>query len=245
MFNLENKNVLITGATGGIGASMVADFHKAGANVIACGRNIEKLKTIAGLYNERVDIVVADMKSVDSINDMVKTVLEKHNTIDVLINNAGMTDDGLAMRMDDNQWQSVIDINLTAPFQLTRAVMPAMMKQRTGRIINITSVVAFLGNFGQANYTASKGGLTSLTKTLASELGARNVTVNAIAPGFIETNMTKDLPDEVRKFMLSTIPLKSFGAVEDVSSTAVFLASDEARYITGQTIHVNGGMAKF
>lgn len=245
MFDLTNKFALVTGATGGIGKEIAKVFHAQGATVILHGRNESKLEALKSELGDRAEVVACDLSNLASIDDFAKAVLEKTDgKLDILINNAGLTKDGLAMRMSDEQWQQVIDVNLTAIFKLTRAFIPTMMKQRYGRIINMSSVVGAMGNAGQANYTASKGGLIALTKTLAMELGSRGLTVNAIAPGFIQSAMTDELPEKVKDAYIAQIPAKRFGSAADVAASALYLASDEASYVTGQTIHVNGGMLR-
>ena len=245
MFSLSEKTALVTGATGGIGEAIARAFHAQGATVILHGRNEEKLEKLKSELGERAEIAPFDLSNLDGIEDFAKSVLEKTNQkIDILVNNAGLTQDGLAMRMTDDQWQKVIDVNLTAIFKLTRAFMMPMMKNRFGRIINMSSVVGAMGNAGQVNYAASKGGLIAMTKSLAMELGSRGITVNAIAPGFIQSRMTDKLPDTVKDSYIKQIPVKKFGSVQDIATSAVYLASDEANYITGQTLHINGGMLR-
>ncbi len=245
MFNLQNKIALVTGATGGIGKAIAQTLHSQGATVILHGRNEEKLQALKNELGERAEFVSHDLADLKGIDDFAKKVLEKTDgKLDILVNNAGLTKDGLAMRMSDENWQAVIDVNLTAIFKLTRAMIPTMMKQRFGRVINISSVVAQMGNAGQVNYCASKGGLIAMTKTLAMELGSRGITVNAIAPGFIKNAMTDVLPEKLKDNYLAQIPVKKFGESSDVASGALYLASDEANYMTGQTLHINGGMVR-
>ncbi|MHA1550205.1 MAG: 3-oxoacyl-[acyl-carrier-protein] reductase [Alphaproteobacteria bacterium] len=245
MFSLSGKIALVTGATGGIGEAIARAYYAQGATVILHGRNEEKLKKLQSELGDRAEIAPFDLSNLGGIDDFAKSVLEKTNgKLDVLVNNAGLTQDGLAMRMTDEQWQKVIDVNLTAIFKLTRAFMIPMMKNRFGRIINMSSVVGTMGNAGQVNYAASKGGLIAMTKSLAMELGSRGITVNAIAPGFIQSRMTDGLPDAVKENYIKQIPVKKFGSVQDIATSAVYLASDEANYITGQTLHVNGGMLR-
>ncbi len=245
MFDLKNKVALVTGATGGIGKSIAQLLHSQGATVILHGRNEEKLEALKNELGERAEFVAHDLADLKGIDDFAKKVLEKTDgKLDILVNNAGLTKDGLAMRMSDENWQSVIDVNLTAIFKITRAFIPTMMKQRFGRIINMSSVVGQVGNAGQVNYCASKGGLIAMTKTLAMELGSRGITVNAIAPGFIKSAMTDGLSDKIKDMYIAQIPVKKFGEVSDIASATLYLASDEANYITGQTLHINGGMAR-
>ncbi|MBN1783867.1 MAG: 3-oxoacyl-[acyl-carrier-protein] reductase [Alphaproteobacteria bacterium] len=245
MFDLTGKIALVTGATGGIGKEIAKVFHAQGATVVLHGRNESKLEALKNELGDRAQIAACDLGDLKSIDAFANAVLEKTGgKLDILVNNAGLTRDGLAMRMSDEQWQEVIDVNLTAIFKLTRAFIPTMMKQRYGRIINMASVVGVMGNAGQANYTASKGGLIALTKTLAMELGSRGLTVNAIAPGFIESAMTDELPEKVKEAYIAQIPARRFGSSADIAASALYLASDEAGYVTGQTIHVNGGMLR-
>lgn len=245
MFNLAGKVALVTGATGGIGEAVARALHTQGATVILHGRNEEKLKKLQKDLGERAEVEAWDLGNLSGIEDFAKRVLEKiGGKLDILVNNAGLTKDGLMMRMSDEQWQQVIDVNLTAIFKLSRELMMSMMKQRSGRIINMSSVVGAMGNAGQVNYSASKGGLIAMTKSMAMEVGSRGITVNAIAPGFITSAMTDALPDSVKEEYMKQIPTKKFGQVSDVAAACVYLASDEANYMTGQTLHVNGGMLR-
>ncbi|MBN2675717.1 MAG: 3-oxoacyl-[acyl-carrier-protein] reductase [Alphaproteobacteria bacterium] len=245
MFNLAGKVALVTGATGGIGEAVARALHTQGATVILHGRNEEKLKKLQKDLGERAEVEAWDLGNLSGIEDFAKRVLEKiGGKLDILVNNAGLTKDGLMMRMSDEQWQQVIDVNLTAIFKLSRELMMPMMKQRSGRIINMSSVVGAMGNAGQVNYSASKGGLIAMTKSMAMEVGSRGITVNAIAPGFITSAMTDALPDSVKEEYMKQIPTKKFGQVSDVAAACVYLASDEANYMTGQTLHVNGGMLR-
>lgn len=242
MGSLEGKVAIVTGASRGIGAEIVKRLSEEGAQVVACARSIETCDGAA--MCQKVD--VSDSAQVDAC---VKATIEKFGKVDILVNNAGVTKDGLLMRMSDADWDTVLDINLKGTFLFTRAVSRPMMKNKSatgeqagGAIINITSVVGIIGNAGQANYTASKGGVIALTKTTAKELGSRNIRCNAVAPGFIQSKMTDVLPDELKKQYAETIPLKRFGTAKDVANAVVWLASDEASYVTGQIISVNGGM---
>ena len=235
MGKLEGKVAIVTGASRGIGAAIVAKLAEEGATVVACARSIESCESAALCL--KVD--VSDSAQVDAC---VKTVVERFGRIDVLVNNACITKDGLLMRMSDDDWDQVLGINLKGTFLFTRAVARPMMKERSGSIVNISSVVGITGNAGQANYTASKGGVIALTKTTAKELGSRNIRCNAVAPGFIESKMTDGLSDELKKAYLGSIPLKRFGKVDDVAKAVVWLASDDASYVTGQVVGVNGGM---
>ena len=243
MFQLSEKTALITGATGGIGRAIVKTLHQLGATVAITDINREALDAFAAELGKRVFVFEANLTDADSLKALVKDAEAQMGKIDILVNNAGITKDGLAMRMTDSQFTDVLDINLVAPFMLMRAVMPGMMKRRYGRIINMASIVGVMGNPGQANYCASKGGMIAMTKAVAAEMAARGVTANCVAPGFVKTRMTDVLPEEVKTKMLNSIPLARLGEPQDIANAVAFLASDEAGYITGQTIHVNGGMA--
>lgn len=242
MGTLEGKVAIVTGASRGIGAAIVRHFAAEGAKVVACARSIERCEGAALC----VKVDVSDAAQVDAC---VKETLERLGRVDILVNNAGVTKDGLLMRMSDDDWTKVIDINLKGTFLFTRAVARPMMKNKNadgspagGSIVNIASVVGLTGNAGQANYTASKGGVIALTKTVAKELGSRNVRCNAVAPGFIESDMTAGLSDEIRASCMNTIPLRRFGTVEDVAKAVTWLAGDASGYVTGQVVSVNGGM---
>ena len=242
MFDLKNKVVLITGATGGIGGEIARQMKNAGATVVVSGRNSEKLKND---FNNDFIKIVADLSADDACEKLVNDTIEKAGRIDILINNAGITKDTLMMRMTDEQFDDVINTNLRATFKMCRAAIMPMMKQKYGRIINMASIVGVVGGAGQTNYAASKGGIIALTKSIAAEVASRGITANCIAPGFIKTPMTDVLSDELKKTYLSQIPAGRFGEPADVANACVFLASDEASYINGQTIHVNGGMGRF
>lgn len=242
MGKLDGKVAIVTGASRGIGAAIVKKLHEEGAAVVACARSIESCEGAA--FCQKVD--VSNSEQVDAC---VKATIEKFGKVDILVNNAGITKDGLLMRMSDEDWDQVLDINLRGTFLFTRAVTRPMMKNKAadgsqlgGAIVNITSVVGITGNAGQANYTASKGGVIALTKTTAKELGSRNVRCNAVAPGFIESKMTEGLSDEIKKSYMDSIPLKRFGKVDDIAKAVVWLVSDDASYVTGQILSVNGGM---
>ena len=242
MSSLQGKVAIVTGASRGIGAAIVKKLAAEGATVVACARSIESCEGAA--MCQKVD--VSDAAQVDAC---VKATIEKFGKVDILVNNAGVTRDGLLMRMSDDDWDQVVDINLKGTFLFTRAVARPMMKNKAadgaqlgGAIVNITSVVGITGNAGQANYTASKGGVIALTKTTAKELGSRNVRCNAVAPGFIESKMTEGLSDEIRKSCMDSIPLKRFGQVDDVAKAVAWLVGDDASYVTGQVLSVNGGM---
>jgi len=243
---LENKVALVTGASRGIGKAVALELAKQGAKVVVNyagseAKALEVVDEIKALGSEAVAIQ-ANVAEADAVQSLVKQTIETFGSLDILINNAGITRDNLLMRMKEQEWDDVMNINLKGVFLCTKAVTRQMMKQRQGRIINISSIVGVSGNPGQANYVAAKAGVIGLTKTTAKELAARNITVNAIAPGFITTDMTDELPEEVKSEMLKQIPLSRFGEPEDVAKTVVFLASESSRYITGQTIHVDGGM---
>lgn len=243
---LENKVALVTGASRGIGKAVALELAKQGAKVVVNyagseAKALEVVDEIKALGSEAVAIQ-ANVAEADAVQSLVKQTIETFGSLDILINNAGITRDNLLMRMKEQEWDDVMNINLKGVFLCTKAVTRQMMKQRQGRIINISSIVGVSGNPGQANYVAAKAGVIGLTKTTAKELAARNITVNAIAPGFITTDMTDELPEEVKAEMLKQIPLSRFGEPKDVAKTVVFLASESSRYITGQTIHVDGGM---
>ena len=244
MFDLTGKTALVTGATGGIGAAIARTLHKAGAIVAISGTRANVLEELkAELGGERVHVLPCNLSDSAAVEKLVPEAEAAMGSLDILVNNAGITKDGLAMRMKDEDWNAVIDVNLTASFRLARAAMRGMMKKRWGRIVNITSVVGVTGNPGQANYVASKAGVIGLTKSLAQELAARSVTVNAVAPGFIATPMTDVLNDKQKETILSRVPAAKLGTPEDIAAAVLYLASEEAGYVTGQTLHVNGGMA--
>lgn len=243
MFNLSGKTALVTGATGGIGGAIAKALHAQGAIVGISGRNEAKLKELAAELGDRVHVLPADLGDVAQVEALVKTATEAMGSINILVNNAGLTKDNLSLRMKPEEWDEVIRVNLTATFLLAQACQRGMMKARWGRIINISSVVGTTGNPGQCNYVASKAGLVGWTKAMAAEIASRNVTVNCIAPGFIATPMTDVLTDDQKAKINSSIPMARMGGPEDIAAATVYLASDEAAYVTGQTIHVNGGMA--
>ncbi len=244
MFSLTGKKALVTGASGGIGWAIAKALHEAGADVAISGTREAKLQELAGeLGGDRVHPVVANLSDTDALDGLIKDATNAMGGLDILVNNAGITRDNLTMRMKDDEWSDVIKVNLEATFKLSKAVLRGMMKARWGRIINITSVVGTTGNPGQANYCASKAGTIGMSKSLAQEVGTRGITVNCVSPGFIATPMTDVLDDNQKERINSQIPLARMGTPEEIAAAVVFLASDEAGYITGQTLHVNGGMA--
>jgi 3-oxoacyl-[acyl-carrier protein] reductase len=238
----ENKVVMVTGGAAGIGRATAAGFAKEGAKVAICDVNPEAGKTTAESLGPEATFQQVDVSDNKSVNDWVESVVSQYGQIDVLVNNAGITRDGLIMRMKEADWDAVLNVNLKSAFNCIKAVSKTMVKQRSGRIINLASVVGVIGNPGQANYVASKAGIIGLTKAVAKELASRNITVNAVAPGFIETDMTASLPDKAREAMVAQIPLGRAGTARDIAAAVLFLASDQAVYITGQVIHVSGGM---
>jgi 3-oxoacyl-[acyl-carrier protein] reductase len=242
MFDLTGKSALVTGASGGIGADIARALHAAGATVGLSGTRVEPLEALAAELGARAHVLPCNLSNPDEVEGLVKRATEAMGAVDILVNNAGITRDGLAMRMSDDDWQSVIDVNLTAPFRLARAAIRGMMKARWGRIINISSVVGRAGNAGQANYAASKGGLVALSKSLAEEVASRGITVNCVAPGFIETAMTEKLTDQQRDTILASVPAGRMGTPQEIAAAVLYLASLEAAYVTGATLHVNGGM---
>lgn len=242
MFELTNKVALITGAGGGIGDKIARTLHAQGAILALTDMFPDKIEKLKAELGDRVECFVANLGDNDAIIKLVKDVEEKLGRIDILVNNAGLTRDNLFMRMSDDEWQLVLDVNLTAGFKLSRAVIRGMMKRRFGRIIGMASVVGVMGNGGQANYAASKGGMIAMNKCLAQEVASRGITVNSIAPGFIRTPMTDVLTDEQKNALLSRVPMGALGEAQDIANVVAFLASDEAGYITGQTININGGM---
>ena len=238
----ENKVVMVTGGAAGIGRVTAENFAKEGAKVAICDVNPEAGEAALKVLGPEASFEKVDVADSASVSSWVDAVFEKYGQIDVLVNNAGITRDSLIMRMKEADWDAVISVNLKSAFNCVKAVSKIMVKQRSGRIINLASVVGVMGNPGQANYVASKAGMIGLTKTVAKELGARGITVNAVAPGFIETDMTAVLSEKVKEAMLSMIPLQRAGNPQDVADAITFLASDQAAYITGQVIHVTGGM---
>ena len=243
MFDLSGKTALVTGATGGIGAAIARALSRQGARVALSGTRREALDALAGELGDKAHVLPCDLGDMDAVEKLVPAAEEALGSLDILVNNAGITRDNLFMRLKDEDWDRVIAVDLTASFRLARAAVRGMMRRRSGRIISITSVVGVTGNAGQGNYAAAKAGLIGMTKSLAQEVASRGVTVNCIAPGFIETPMTGALSDKQREGALARVPAARFGSGDDVAAAVVYLASNEAAYVTGQTLHVNGGMA--
>ncbi|MBK1622332.1 3-oxoacyl-[acyl-carrier-protein] reductase [Afifella marina] len=243
MFSLEGKRALVTGASGGIGGAIARGLHAQGARVALSGTREEPLNALAAELGDRAHVLLANLSDTAAVDGLIGEAEKAMGGLDILVNNAGLTRDGLAMRMKDADWEIVLKVNLEAAFRLSRAALKGMMRQRAGRIINITSVVGVTGNAGQANYAASKAGLIGMSKALAQEVASRGITVNCIAPGFITSAMTDQLNEKQREGIMSSIPAGRLGSGEDIAAAAVFLASQEADYVTGQTLHVNGGMA--
>ncbi|PRX35401.1 3-oxoacyl-[acyl-carrier-protein] reductase [Meinhardsimonia xiamenensis] len=243
MFDLTGKSALVTGASGGIGASIARALFSRGAKVGLSGTRIEPLEELAAELGEGAHVLPCNLSDPDAVKELPKRATEAMGSVDILVNNAGITRDNLFMRMSDEEWQAVLDVNLTAAMRLSRGVLRGMMKARWGRIINVTSVVGATGNPGQGNYAAAKAGLVGMSKSLAYEVASRGITVNCIAPGFIETAMTDKLTDEQKARILAQIPAGRMGRPDEIGAAAVYLASEEAGYVTGATLHVNGGMA--
>ena len=243
MFDLGGKSALVTGASGGIGGAVARSLHGSGATVALTGRNVDALTALAGELGERAHVITGDLADVETVTAVAKAAEEALGTVDILVNNAGFSRDNLMMRLKDDDWLAVLEVNLTAAFRLSRAVLRGMMRNRWGRIVSITSIVGVTGNPGQANYAASKAGMIGMSKSLAAEIASRGITVNCVAPGFIVTAMTNALGEESSNKLVGAIPAGRLGTPEDVAACALFLASDEAAYVTGQTLHVNGGMA--
>lgn len=243
MFDLSGRKALVTGASGGIGEAIARALHARGATVGLHGTRVEKLEALGAELGERSQLFPANLSDRGEVKALAAKASEQLDGVDILVNNAGITRDGLFVRMSDADWDAVLEVNLTAAFLLTRELTHPMMRRRQGRIINVTSVVGVTGNPGQANYCASKAGMVGFSKSLAQEIASRGITVNCIAPGFIRSAMTEKLNDKQKETILGAIPAKRMGDAEEVASAALFLASDEAGYITGQTLHINGGMA--
>jgi 3-oxoacyl-[acyl-carrier protein] reductase len=243
MFDLTGKNALITGASGGIGGDIARALHAAGATVALSGTREEPLKALADELGERAYVLPCNLSDAEAVDALPKQAAEAMGSVDILVNNAGITRDNLFMRMKDEEWQSVLDVNLTSTMRLCRGVLRGMMKARWGRIINISSIVGATGNPGQANYAASKAGMVGMSKSLAYEVANRGITVNAIAPGFIATAMTDKLTDDQKANILGQVPAGRMGDSKEIAAAVLYLASAEAAYVTGSTLHVNGGMA--
>ncbi|PWL19109.1 3-oxoacyl-[acyl-carrier-protein] reductase [Falsochrobactrum shanghaiense] len=243
MFDLTGRKALVTGATGGLGEAIARALHAQGAIVGLHGTREEKLNELAASLGERTFVFPANLSDREAVKALGQKAEEEMGGVDILVNNAGITRDGLFVRMSDEDWDAVLNVNLTSVFNLTRELTHPMMRRRQGRIINITSIVGVTGNPGQANYCASKAGLIGFSKSLAQEIASRNVTVNCVAPGFIESAMTDKLNDKQKDAIMGGIPMKRMGVGGDIAAAVVYLASDEAAYVTGQTLHVNGGMA--
>jgi 3-oxoacyl-[acyl-carrier protein] reductase len=243
MFDLAGQTALVTGASGGIGGAIAKALHQQGAEIMLAGTRRVALEALAGELGARARVGVADLAEPEAADHLVKQAEAAMGRIDILVNNAGLTRDGLVLRMKDEDWQTVLDVDLTAAFRLTRAALRGMVRRRHGRIIGVTSIVALTGNPGQANYAAAKAAMIGMSKSIAAEVAGRGITVNCVAPGFIATAMTDRLPEEQRARLGGAIPAGRFGAPADVAAAIAYLASAEAAYVTGQTLHVNGGMA--
>ena len=243
MFDLTGKNALVTGASGGIGADIARTLHAAGATVGLSGTRVEPLEALAAELGERAFVLPCNLSDMEAVAELPKQATAAMGSVDILVNNAGITRDNLFMRMSDDEWSSVLDVNLTATFKLCKGVMRGMMKARWGRIVNISSIVGATGNPGQANYAASTAGMIGMSKSLAYEVASRGITVNAVAPGFIATAMTDKLNDDQKGAIMTQIPAGRMGDPAEIASAVLYLASPEAGYVTGTTLHVNGGMA--
>ncbi|WP_085308638.1 3-oxoacyl-[acyl-carrier-protein] reductase [Planktotalea arctica] len=243
MFDLTGKCALVTGASGGIGADIARALHSAGASVGLSGTRVEPLEALAAELGERAFVLPCNLSDMEAVAELPKQAIAAMGSVDILVNNAGITRDNLFMRMSDDEWQSVLDVNLTATMKLCKGVMRGMMKARWGRIVNISSIVGATGNPGQANYAASKAGMIAMGKSLAYEVASRGITVNAIAPGFIETAMTDKLTEDQKGGILAQVPAGRMGTPNEIAAAVIYLASAEASYVTGATLHVNGGMA--
>ena len=245
MFDLNGKNALVTGASGGIGASIAKSLHQAGATVALSGTRVDPLQELAAELGERAHVVPCNLSDAEAVSALPKQAAEAMGSVDVLINNAGITRDNLFMRMSDDEWASVLEVNLTSTMRLCKGVIRGMMKARWGRIVNISSVVGATGNPGQANYAASKAGMVGMSKSIAYEVASRGITVNCVAPGFITTAMTEKLSDDQKASILTQVPAGRMGEADEISAAVLYLSSPEAAYVTGSTLHVNGGMAMF
>ena len=243
MFDLSGKAALVTGASGGIGGAIARALHKQGATVTLSGTRVDALEQLKSSLGERTHVVAARMDDAADIDRLAKEAEAAMGKLDILVNNAGITRDNISMRMKDEEWEKVLQVNLTGTFRLIRAALRGMMRRRFGRVVNITSIVGVTGNPGQANYAAAKAGLVGMTKALAQEVASRGITVNVVSPGFIATPMTAALTDEQKKGILARVPADRLGTPDEIATGVVYLASDEAAYVTGQTLHINGGMA--
>ena len=245
MFSLKGKNVLLTGSSGGIGQEIARAFHKQGANIILSGTNGDKLIDLSTELGERANYIIANLEKREDIDHLSSKAEEKLGHLDILVNNAGITSDNLFIRMKDEEWDKVLDVNLGANVRLTKNIIRGMLKRRFGRIIFISSIIGYTGNIGQSNYACSKSALSGFSKSISLEVANRGITCNLIAPGFIKTPMTDKLNENQQKVILDKIPISRFGIPKDISAACIYLASDEASYVTGTTIHVNGGMGMF
>jgi 3-oxoacyl-[acyl-carrier protein] reductase len=242
MFDLTGKKALVTGASGGIGGAIARGLHSQGASVALSGTRVDPLKALAAELGDRAFVTPCNLSDKEAVLALAGQASDAMGGLDILVNNAGITRDNIFMRMSDEEWQQVIDVNLSSTMRMMKSVMRPMMKQRFGRIINITSIVGVTGNAGQVNYAASKAGIIGMTKSYAQEIATRGITANCVAPGFIKTAMTADLPDAVKEKMVGNIPAGRMGTPDEIASAVAYLASGEASYVTGQTLHVNGGM---
>ncbi|MEL6700559.1 MAG: 3-oxoacyl-[acyl-carrier-protein] reductase [Pseudomonadota bacterium] len=243
MFDLTGKNALITGASGGIGGAIAKSLHASGATVGLSGTRVEPLQALAAELGDRAHVLPCNLSDAEAVTALPKQAAEAMGSVDILVNNAGITRDNLFMRMSDDEWASVLEVNLTSTMRLCKGVMRGMMKTRWGRIVNISSVVGATGNPGQANYAASKAGMVGMSKSLAYEVASRGITVNCVAPGFITTAMTGKLTDDQKSGILTQVPAGRMGDADEIGAAVLYLASPEAGYVTGTTLHVNGGMA--
>ena len=241
MKDLQNKNIIVTGASGGIGNSIIEKLNECGANILASGTRIEKLEELKSKFN-KVKILKFDISQSDKIEEFIENAHEELGGLDCIVNNAGITQDNLAIRMSIDEWKKVIDINLTSTFLLSKFAIKKMLKNKSGKIINITSVVGHTGNLGQANYTASKAGIVAMSKSLALEYAKKNININCISPGFIKTAMTDKIDEKFKEVIISKIPSARLGEPKDIANAVVFLSSNQSDYINGETLHVNGGM---
>ena len=243
MFDLTGKSALVTGASGGIGGAIAHALHQAGATVALSGTRVEPLEALAAELGDRVHVLPCNLSDAEAVTNLPKQAIEAMGSLDILVNNAGITKDNLFMRMSDDEWSSVLEVNLTSTMRLCKGVMRGMMKARWGRIVNISSIVGATGNPGQANYAASKAGMVGMSKSIAYEVASRGITVNCVAPGFITTAMTEKLTDDQKAAILTQVPAGRMGEASEIAAAVLYLSSPEAAYITGTTLHVNGGMA--